>query len=144
MTEEQSQPKPINHGCEQHNCRMPFCRLTPELSRPVAGRRTCASVAPSTRLTPRHGVGLNELLGLLSLFGGLWLCRHLDCLNSRAFLVLLRGLHRLEQASLCVSTNLSSCHDLLLGLTGWKSHPRDGGLTPELSRPTAGRQQRAA
>ena len=40
-----------------------FCRLTPELSRPVAGRRTRASVAQSTRLTPRHGVGLNELLG---------------------------------------------------------------------------------
>ena len=40
-----------------------FCRLTLELSRPVAGRRTCASVAQSTRPTPRHGVGLNELLG---------------------------------------------------------------------------------
>ena len=39
-----------------------FCRLTPELSRPVAGRQTRASVAQSTRLTPRHGVGLNELL----------------------------------------------------------------------------------
>ena len=41
-----------------------FCRLTPELSRPVAGRRTRASVAQSTWPTPRHGVGLNELLGL--------------------------------------------------------------------------------
>lgn len=41
-----------------------FERLTPELSRPVAGRRTRASVAHSTWLTPRHGVGLNELLGL--------------------------------------------------------------------------------
>ena len=40
-----------------------FHRLTPELSRPVAGRRTCASVAQSTRPMPRHGVGLNELLG---------------------------------------------------------------------------------
>ena len=40
-----------------------FCRLTPELSRPVAGRRTRASVAHSTWPTPRHGVGLNELLG---------------------------------------------------------------------------------
>ena len=40
-----------------------FCRLTLELSRPVAGRRTCASVAQSTWLTPRHGVGLNDLLG---------------------------------------------------------------------------------
>ena len=40
-----------------------FCRLTPELSRPVAGRRTRASVAYSTWPTPRHGVGLNELLG---------------------------------------------------------------------------------
>ena len=37
--------------------------LTPELSRPVAGRRTCASVAQSTWPTPRHGVGLNDLLG---------------------------------------------------------------------------------
>ena len=36
--------------------------LTPELSRPVAGRRTRASVAHSTRLTPRHGVGLDESL----------------------------------------------------------------------------------
>ena len=42
---------------------MLFCRLTLELSRPVAGRRTCASVAQSTRPMPRHGVGLNELLG---------------------------------------------------------------------------------
>jgi hypothetical protein len=40
-----------------------FRRLTPELSRPVAGRRTRASVAHSTWPTPRHGVGLNELLG---------------------------------------------------------------------------------
>jgi hypothetical protein len=40
-----------------------FHRLTLELSRPVAVRRTRASVAQSTRLTPRHGVGLNELLG---------------------------------------------------------------------------------
>ena len=40
-----------------------FCRLTLELSRPVAGRRTCASVAQSTWPTPRHGVGLNDLLG---------------------------------------------------------------------------------
>ncbi len=37
--------------------------LTLELSRPVAGRRACASVAHSTWPTPRHGVGLNELLG---------------------------------------------------------------------------------
>ena len=37
--------------------------LTPELSRPVAGRRTRASVAQSTWPMPRHGVGLNELLG---------------------------------------------------------------------------------
>ena len=29
----------------------------------MAGRRTRASVAQSTRLTPRHGVGLNDLLG---------------------------------------------------------------------------------
>ena len=45
LTEEQCQPKPGNEICEQHNCRELFCRLTPELSRPVAGWRTCASVA---------------------------------------------------------------------------------------------------
>ena len=39
-------------------------RLTPELSRPVAGRRTRASVAQSTLLPPRCGVGLNDLLGV--------------------------------------------------------------------------------
>ena len=52
--------------------------LTPELSRPVAGRRTCASVAHSTWPTPRHGVGLNELLGgdrLFRFFLGYFLCR---------------------------------------------------------------------
>lgn len=38
--------------------------ITPELSRPVAGRRTRASVAHSTWPTPRHGVGLNELLDI--------------------------------------------------------------------------------
>jgi hypothetical protein len=37
--------------------------LTPELSRPVAGRRARASVAQSTWPMPRHGVGLNDLLG---------------------------------------------------------------------------------
>jgi hypothetical protein len=42
-----------------------FWRLTPELSRPVAGRRTRASVAHSTWPTPRRGVGLNELLGVM-------------------------------------------------------------------------------
>ena len=63
LTEEQCQPKPGNQVCEQHSCRKLFCRLTPELSRPVAGRRTRASVAHSTWPTPRHGVGLNELLG---------------------------------------------------------------------------------
>ena len=51
-------PKPMNHGCEQHNCRMLFCRLTPELSRPTAGRQQ-----RSTPFTPRCGVGLNDLLG---------------------------------------------------------------------------------
>ena len=47
----------------KQSSQMLFCRLTLELSRPVAGRRTCASVAQSTWLMPRHGVGLNELLG---------------------------------------------------------------------------------
>ena len=37
--------------------------LTLELSRPTAWRRQRASVAHSTLLTPRCGVGLNELLG---------------------------------------------------------------------------------
>ncbi len=37
--------------------------ITPELSRPTAGRRQRASVAQSTLLTPRCGVGLNDLLG---------------------------------------------------------------------------------
>jgi len=45
LSEEQRQPKPINHRCEKQNYKLLFCRLTPELSRPVAGRRTCASVA---------------------------------------------------------------------------------------------------
>ena len=47
----------------KQSSQMLFCRLTPELSRPVAGRRTRASVAHSTWPTPRQGVGLNELLG---------------------------------------------------------------------------------
>ena len=51
------------HSVEKQSHQTLFCRLTPELSRPVAGRRTCASVAQSTWPTPRHGVGLNELLG---------------------------------------------------------------------------------
>ena len=38
-------PKPVNQVCELHICRKLFYRLTPELSRPVAGRRTRASVA---------------------------------------------------------------------------------------------------
>ena len=41
----------------------PLWQLTPELSRPTAGRRQRASVAQSTLLTPRCGVGLNDLLG---------------------------------------------------------------------------------
>ena len=63
LSEKEHLPKPVNQACERHICRKHFCRLTPELSRPVAGWRTCASVAQSTRPTPRHGVGLNELLG---------------------------------------------------------------------------------
>jgi hypothetical protein len=63
ISEKQNSPKPVNQACEPHICKKLFCRLTPELSRPVAGRRTRASVAHSTWPTPRHGVGLNELLG---------------------------------------------------------------------------------
>jgi hypothetical protein len=51
------------HGAERQSSKTLFCRLTPELSRPVTGRRTRASVAHRTWPTPRHGVGLNELLG---------------------------------------------------------------------------------
>ena len=51
-------------------------RITPELSRPVAGRRTRASVAHSTWPTPRHGVGLNELLGP---------CGAFLCMNEQTF-----------------------------------------------------------
>ncbi len=53
----------LSCSCAKQNYKTLFCRLTPELSRPVAGRRTRASVAHSTRPTPRCGVGLNELLG---------------------------------------------------------------------------------
>ena len=63
VSEERHQPKPMSHRCEPQNYKLLFCRLTPELSRPVAGRRTRASVAHSTWPTPRHGVGLNDLLG---------------------------------------------------------------------------------
>ncbi len=44
--------------------------LTPELSRPTAGRLQRASVAYSTLLTPRCGVGLNDLLGGKEASGG--------------------------------------------------------------------------
>ena len=37
LSEEQRQPKPMSHSCEQHNYRALFCRLTPELSRPASG-----------------------------------------------------------------------------------------------------------
>ena len=63
LAEERCEPKPIVLPRRATNCQMLFCRLTPELSRPVAGRRTRASVAHSTWPTPRHGVGLNDLLG---------------------------------------------------------------------------------
>ena len=63
LSEKKQLPKPVNQACERHICRTLFCRLTLELSRPVAGRRMRASVAQSTQPTPRHGVGLNELLG---------------------------------------------------------------------------------
>ncbi len=52
---------------EQRRTRQAFCSapsgLTPELSRPTAGWQQRASVAQSTLLTPRCGVGLNDLLG---------------------------------------------------------------------------------
>ena len=45
ISEKKHPPKPVNQVCERNICRKIFCRLTPELSRPVAGWRTCASVA---------------------------------------------------------------------------------------------------
>ena len=45
LSEKKFSPKPVNQVCERHNYRKLICRLTPELSRPVAGRRTRASVA---------------------------------------------------------------------------------------------------
>ena len=45
LSEKKHPPKPVNQACERHICRTLFCRLTPELSRPVSGRRTRASVA---------------------------------------------------------------------------------------------------
>ena len=63
MSEEQRRPEPEKLSCGKAKHQTLFCRLTLELSRPVSGRRTCASVAQSTWPMPRHGVGLNELLG---------------------------------------------------------------------------------
>nr|CAS02502.1 putative integron gene cassette protein [uncultured bacterium] len=45
FSEEQCQAKLMNHSRKRCNNQMLFCRLTPELSRPAAGRRTRASVA---------------------------------------------------------------------------------------------------
>jgi hypothetical protein len=45
LSEKKHPSKPVNQVCEQHICRKLLYRLTPELSRPVAGRRMRASVA---------------------------------------------------------------------------------------------------
>ena len=45
LSEKKQPPKPVNQVCERDIYRKLFCHLTPELSRPVAGRRTRASVA---------------------------------------------------------------------------------------------------
>ena len=37
LSEEQRQPKPMNHRCEQHNYTTLFYRLTPELTGPALG-----------------------------------------------------------------------------------------------------------
>ena len=63
QTEEQRHRSRQSHRVEKQSNQTLFCRLTPELSRPTAGWRQRASVAYSTLLTPRCGVGLNELLG---------------------------------------------------------------------------------
>ncbi len=55
VSEEQHQPKPMNHSCEKPDCSVLFGRLTPELSRPAAGRRTRASVAQARGR--RHDAG---------------------------------------------------------------------------------------
>jgi hypothetical protein len=55
FSEEQWQAKPMNHSCERCSNQMLFCRLTPELSRPAAGRRTRASVAQARGR--RHDAG---------------------------------------------------------------------------------------
>ena len=54
----------MNCSCEQQNYKALFCRLTPELSR--ADRGGWEPVLPQLALIstkPRHGVGLNDLLG---------------------------------------------------------------------------------
>ena len=54
----------MNRNCGQHNCRTLFCRLTPELSRAERGGwEPVLPACPEVSTKPRHGVGLNDLLG---------------------------------------------------------------------------------
>jgi hypothetical protein len=55
VSEKKRSPKPMNQRCESCKSQMLFCRLTPELSRPVAGQRTRASVAQARGR--RHDAG---------------------------------------------------------------------------------------
>ena len=64
MSEEKHWPKLMNHSCNKKNYKVLFCRLTPELSR--ADRGSGEPVLRQLELIstkPRHGVGLNDLLG---------------------------------------------------------------------------------
>ena len=54
----------MNCSCEQQNYKVLFCRLTPELSRADRGGREPVLLQLALISTkPRHGVGLNDLLG---------------------------------------------------------------------------------
>ena len=64
LSEEHCQTKPENCNCGNHNYRTLFCRLTPELSRAERGGwEPVLPACPEVSTKPRHGVGLNDLLG---------------------------------------------------------------------------------
>ena len=64
LSEKKYLPKPVNQACERHICRKLFCRLTPELSRAERGGwEPVLPACPEVSTKPRHGVGLNDLLG---------------------------------------------------------------------------------
>ncbi len=64
LSEEQCQPKPIVLPRRATNYQMLFCRLTPELSRAERdGWEPVLLACPEVSTKPRHGIGLNDLLG---------------------------------------------------------------------------------